>query len=74
MGDDQGLDALHVEAERRGLRAWRCIGALLQAAVDQQAGGRVEMQLVAGPGNAAGTTVMGKAGIFHAALTRLSRK
>ncbi|MNJ53889.1 hypothetical protein D3C81_1175230 [compost metagenome] len=74
MGDDQGLDALHLEAERRRCCAWCCVGALLQAAVDQQAGGRVEVQLMAGAGDAAGATVMGKDGIFHAAHTRLGRK
>lgn len=74
MGDDQGLDALDVEAERRRCCTWRGIAALLQAAVDQQAGGRIEVQLMAGASDAAGATVMGKKGISHAAHTRLGRK
>ncbi|MNR34468.1 hypothetical protein D3C85_1522430 [compost metagenome] len=74
MGDDQALDALHAETEWCRCCAWRGLGALLQAAVDQQTGGRVEVQLMAGAGDAAGATVMGKDGIFHAAHTRLGRK
>ncbi len=74
MGDDQGLDALHVETEWRRWCAWRGIGALLQAAIDQQAGERVEVQLMAGARDAAGATMMGKNGIFHAAHTRLGRR
>ncbi|MNP00718.1 hypothetical protein D3C76_925130 [compost metagenome] len=74
MGDDQGLDALHAETEWCRCCAWRGLGALLQAAVDQQAGGRVEVQLMAGASDAAGATMMGKDGIFHTAHTRLGRK
>jgi len=74
MGDDQGLDAVHIKTERRRCCSWRCLGALLQAAVDQQAGGQVEVQLMAGASDAAGATMMGKDGIFHAAHTRLGRK
>lgn len=74
MRDDQGLDALHVKAERRSACALRCLGALLQAAVDQQAGKWSEMELVTRASNAAGTTVMGKAGIVHAAHTHLGQK
>lgn len=74
MGDDQGLDILHIETELGGVDAGRSIGALLQAAVDQQAGGRIEVQLMAGASNATDATVMGKDRIFHAAHTRLDRK
>ena len=73
MGDDQSFDTLHIETERCGFCAWRCLGALLQATVNQQAGGRIEVQLVARTGDAAGTTVMGKDGIFHATHTRLGQ-
>ncbi|MNO81023.1 hypothetical protein D3C76_722480 [compost metagenome] len=74
MGDDQGLDALYVEAECRAFRTWRSFASLLKPAIDQQTGGRIKVQLVARPGDAPGTTVVGKAGIFHAAHTRRGRK
>ncbi|GLO14098.1 hypothetical protein PPUJ20028_26800 [Pseudomonas putida] len=74
MGDDQGPNALHVKTERRSFCTVRCLGALFETTVDQQTGEWVEVQLVARPGNAAGPTVMGKAGIFHAAHTHLKRK
>lgn len=59
VGDDQGLDAGDVEADGGGLGVARgCVGALFEAAVDQQAGGGVEVELVAGAGDAAGAAVV----------------
>ncbi len=74
MGDDQCLNALDIEAERRGLRIRRRLIPLLKAAINQQANGGIKVQLMAGPSDTPGTTMMGKAGIFHAAHTRLDRK
>lgn len=74
MGDDQGLNTLDIKSEGGGFCTGRRITSLFQPAVDQQTGGWAEVQLVTGPGDTPGTTVMGKAGIFHAAHTRLDRK
>ena len=65
VGDYQRLDAADIETK---LTAWRCvrsIRALLQAAINQQAGGAVEMKLVTGTSDAARATVMGNGGKSH---------
>lgn len=58
VGDDQGLDAGDGEIEGGGLAVGGGVGALFQAAVDQQAVGGVEVELMAGTGDAAGGAVV----------------
>jgi hypothetical protein len=67
MSNDQGLNTRDIEADGRSLGAWLCIGCLLEPAVDQEADGGIEVELVAGAGDAPGTTMMGKGGKFHTA-------
>lgn len=68
MGDDQGANAIQREFDKLviGPRTeWRCIGALEQAAVDENAAALRDMQLVAGTGYAVLGAVMCNVRVFH---------
>lgn len=67
MGDDQSLDTLDIESERREFCARGNVGALLETTVYQQASDCIEVELMARTGNTPGAAVMGKGRIFHAA-------
>lgn len=67
VGEDQRLNAPHVETKGCGLCARRCIGTLLQTTIDQQADTVVKVKLVTRPGDTSGAAMMRKDGEFHAA-------
>jgi len=67
VSDNQRLNATDIEADRSKFGTRRSVSTLFQTTVDQQAGGAIEVQLVAGTGYAPGTTMMRKGGKFHTA-------